>query len=89
MDKIFQRLIATNFAELPGLNVEALIPVPESLVNEILEVTLRGNKNITYCRLHIHSDNRIVADVTLLAVRKGHPPEAVQCLAAAGQTLFG
>ncbi len=63
MDKIFQRLFANNFSELPGLNVEALIPVPESLVNEIMAVTLRGSKNITSCQMSIHRDNRIVADV--------------------------
>lgn len=63
MDKIFQRLFANNFSELPGLNVEALIPIPEILVNEILDVALRDNKNITYCQLSIHPDNRILADV--------------------------
>ncbi len=63
MDAIFQRLLANNFSELPGLHVEATIPVPEDLVNEILNVTLRGNKRITYTRVRIHPDNKILADV--------------------------
>ena len=33
--------------------------------------------------------NRRVEDVTLLAVSKGHPPDAVRALANAGQMLFG
>lgn len=63
MDRIFQRFFANNFSELPGLKVDASIPVPEELVNEILGVTLRGNKNITYSRVRIHPDNKIDADV--------------------------
>ena len=63
MDKIFQRLLANNFSELPGLTVDALIPVSEELVNEMIGVALRGNKSITYCRVSIHGDNHVVADV--------------------------
>jgi hypothetical protein len=63
MDKIFSRLVGNNFSELPGLMVDAFVPVPENLVNEILQVTLRGNKTITYTRVSIHSDNRVIADV--------------------------
>jgi hypothetical protein len=63
MDKIFQRLFENNFSELPGFNVEASVPIPESLVNEMIGVTLRGNKSITYCRASIHQDNRVIADV--------------------------
>jgi hypothetical protein len=63
MDAIFQRLLANNFSELPGLRVEASIPVPESLVNEIVEVSLRGNRSITCLRMNIHGDNRVVADM--------------------------
>src|SRR5205085_11360008 len=33
--------------------------------------------------------NRNVEEVTLLAVSKGHPPDAVRALAEAGQMLFG
>lgn len=63
MDEIFQRLIDTNFSELPGLSIEASIPVPENLVNEIIQSALQGNRNISYCRLRINRDNRVIADV--------------------------
>src|SRR5512133_2637320 len=63
MDEILQRLIDTNFSELPGLCVETSIPVPENLVNEITQSALQGNRSITYCRLRISRDNRVIADV--------------------------
>jgi hypothetical protein len=63
MDEIFQRLLANNFSELPGLSMNASIPMPEDLVNEILDVALRGNHNITYCRVKISRENRVIADV--------------------------
>lgn len=63
MDTIFQRLFANSFSELPGLTVDASIPVPEDLVNEIIDAALRGNKSITYTRVSIHPDNRVIADV--------------------------
>ncbi len=63
MDAIFQRLLTNNFSEIPGLHVEASIPLSENLVNEILNVTLRGNKRITYTRVRVHPDNKILADV--------------------------
>ena len=63
MDKVFQRIIDQNFSDLPGLSVDAFIPVPESLVNEIIQASLLGNKNISYCRIMIGRDNQISADV--------------------------
>jgi len=63
MDKIFQRIIDDNFSELPGLVVDASIPVPESLVNEIIQTTLRGNRTISRCRVTISPDNQVAADV--------------------------
>ena len=61
MDKIFQRILNTNFSELAGLSIDASIPVPESLVNEIIEVELRGNKNITSFHINIHRENYVTA----------------------------
>ncbi len=63
MDAIFQRLIENNFSELPGLQVNASVPVPERLVNEIIDASLRGNKNIEYCRVSIGGQNRVTAKV--------------------------
>lgn len=59
MDKIIQRLFRDTFSELEGLRVEASIPVPERLVNEIVGTALRGSKSITYCRISISHQNRV------------------------------
>ena len=59
MDEIFQRIIENNFSDFKGLAVDASIPVPEQLINEIIEAALRGNKGIEYCRLSIGEQNRI------------------------------
>ena len=59
MDAIFQRLIDNNFSDLAGLTVDASIPVPEYIVNEIIEAVLRGNKNIHECRVSISGQNKV------------------------------
>jgi hypothetical protein len=63
IDEIFQRIFDNNFSELPGLTIDASIPVPESLVNEVIEASLQGNKTISYCRVTIGPNNRVSADV--------------------------
>jgi len=59
MDAIFHRLIDNNFSDLAGLTVDASIPVPEQIVNEIIEAALRGNKNIHECRVSISGQNKV------------------------------
>lgn len=59
MDEIFQKIIESNFSELKGLAVDASVPVPQQLINEILAAALRGNKNIEYCRVSIGEQNRV------------------------------
>jgi hypothetical protein len=63
MDKIFTRLLAGNFSELAGLTVDASIPVPESLINELVQSALRGNKNITSFQITIHPENRATVNL--------------------------
>jgi hypothetical protein len=63
MDEILQRLVRDNFSELVGLRVDASIPVPERLVNEIIGSAIRENKNINYCRISISPQNRISANL--------------------------
>lgn len=63
IDDIFQRILDNNFSELPGLTIDATVPVPESLINEIIQASLVGNKSISYCRIRIGSDNQVTADV--------------------------
>ena len=63
LDKILLRLVENNFSELAGLTVDASIPLPESLVNEIVQSTLRGNQNITSCHLSIRRENRLTVDL--------------------------
>lgn len=59
MEKIFRKLIEDNFSELAGARVDASIPVPEHLINELIAVSLEGNKSITYCRVSIGGQNRV------------------------------
>ena len=59
MDEIFQKIIDSNFSDLAGLTVDASIPVPQYIINEIIEAALEGNKNIEYCRVSIGGPNRI------------------------------
>ena len=59
MDEIFQKIIDSNFSDLAGLTVDASIPVPQYIINEIIEAALEGNKNIEYCRVSIGEQNRV------------------------------
>src|SRR5688500_12134507 len=59
VNEIFQKLIANNFSELDGLAVDASIPVPQHMINEIIEAALHGNQNIEYCRVSIGEQNRL------------------------------
>jgi hypothetical protein len=59
MDEIFRKLIGDNFSDLAGLTADASIPVPEHIVNEIIEAALRGNKKIKTCRVSIYGQNKI------------------------------
>ena len=70
VNEIFQKLIANNFSELDGLAVDASIPVPQHMINEIIEAALQGNQNIESCRVSIGEQNRISVNVktTPLAV---------------------
>src|ERR1044071_2627632 len=61
MDKIFQRLLDDNFSDLKGMAADASIPIPESLINDILAAALQGNKNIHSCQLSIHPENKVTA----------------------------
>src|SRR5690242_5505192 len=58
MDKIFQKIIDNNFSDIRGTIVNASVPVPEYLVNEIIESALQGDKNIESCRISLHPQNR-------------------------------
>ena len=59
MDEIFKKLIDSNFSDLKGLIVDASIPVPQYIVNELIEVALKGNKKIEYCQVSIGAQNRV------------------------------
>ena len=63
MDKIFQKIIRNNFSDLKGTTVDASIPIPQSLINEIIETSLKGNKNIASIRVSVHAQNRVSADI--------------------------
>ena len=63
MERIFQRIVDSNFAELKGTSVQASIPIPESLINELVEVALLRNQSITSAPLSVHPQNRISIDL--------------------------
>ena len=63
MDKIFQRIIDNNFSDLPGTRVDAVIPVPQSLVNELIRTALPGNRTIESCDVSIHEQNHVSANL--------------------------
>ena len=63
MEKIIQRIIRNNFSELNGMAVDASVPVPEPLINELIAEALKGNKNIASGRASIHPQNRVSVDV--------------------------
>jgi hypothetical protein len=63
MDRIFQKILDGNFSDLTGLTVDASVPVPESLINEIISSTLEGNREISDCRVTVHEHNRMTVDV--------------------------
>lgn len=63
MDKIFQKIIENNFSDLKGTIVQASVPVPESLINEIIQAALQGDKNIESCRVSIHQQNKINVNI--------------------------
>ena len=63
MDKIFQKIINNNFSDLKGTTVDASVPVPQVLINELIEAALKGTKNITSVRASVHPQNRVSLDV--------------------------
>jgi hypothetical protein len=63
MDKLFQKIIQNNFVDLKGTTVDATVPVPQYLINDLLAETMRGNKNITAVQASVHPQNRVFLDV--------------------------
>jgi hypothetical protein len=63
MDKIFQKIINNNFSDLQGATATASIPIPQSLINELVAAALRENKNIASARVSVEPHNRISLDV--------------------------
>lgn len=62
MDEFFQGLLERDLADLRGLAAEISLPVPQHLVNEVITIALRGNKNIDSCQVTIHPHNRVSVD---------------------------
>jgi hypothetical protein len=63
MDKIFQKIIRNNFSDLQGMTVDASIPLPQRLINELIAEAVKGNKNIASVQAAIHPQNRISVGV--------------------------
>jgi hypothetical protein len=63
VNEIFQKIIDNGFSDLDGLAVDASIPVPQEVINEMVEAALQGNRNIEYCRVSIGEQNRVSINV--------------------------
>ena len=63
MEQIFRRILDDDFSDLAGLAIDASIPVPEHLINEIIAAAIRANDNIRYCRVSVRRQNRISVNV--------------------------
>lgn len=59
MDQVFKRLVDSNFSDLSGAVLEASIPVPQSLLNEIAASALKGNASISTMQVEVHAENRL------------------------------
>lgn len=59
MDQVFKRLVDSNFSDLSGAVLEASIPVPQSLLNEIAVSALKGNESISTMQVEVHAENRL------------------------------
>jgi hypothetical protein len=68
MNTVFQKIIDDDFSDFKGLTADLSIPVAESIINEIIEAALRGNKNIESCRVSIHKENRASANLRTKAL---------------------
>jgi hypothetical protein len=47
MKQIIEKLIATNFADLEGLQISGTVPVKQELMNEVLAEVLKGDSSST------------------------------------------
>ena len=63
MENFFQKMLDSNFSDLPGLVADISIPMPEYLVNELLAAILLGNKSITSCQAAIGIQNQVVIEL--------------------------
>ena len=59
MEKVLRRILANHFSDLKGATVSAVVPVPQSLINDLIETALEGNKNIESSQISIHAQNRV------------------------------
>jgi hypothetical protein len=63
MDRVFQRIIHNHFSELKGTVIEASVPVSQSLINELIQLSLQESKNIESIQVTVHPENRVSAAV--------------------------
>jgi hypothetical protein len=62
-DEFLQKIIDRNFSDLKGAIVNASIPLPEALINELVRDALKGNKNIASILVSVHPANQLTARV--------------------------
>lgn len=65
MEKIFQRIMDSNFSELSGTAVDASVPVPEGLINELIQAAMQGNKKIESVQVSVHPQNKLSVTIKM------------------------
>lgn len=63
MDKIFQKIIDSNFSDFKGSTLHGSVPVSQSLINEITVIALQGNRTIRDCEVLIHAGSMVSVNV--------------------------
>ena len=63
MDNVFKRILDNHFSDLKGTVVQAKIPVPQALINELLQAGLKGKRSISSIQIAVHPQNRVSANV--------------------------
>jgi hypothetical protein len=63
MDKIFQKIVDNNFSDLKGTIVDASVPVPQALINELIKAALTGNRTVESIQASVHAQNHVSLNV--------------------------
>jgi hypothetical protein len=63
MDKIFKKIVDNNFSDLKGTIIDASVPVPQALINDLIKAALKGNKTVASIQASVHTQNLVSLNV--------------------------